>query len=80
MGARRKYKWDIWFGQPRTVLTRGVDYQCSQATMAQTVRNNASQRGLRVSVTDTGDSIVIEIVGEQEWASEWEKRRASSPP
>ena len=64
VGRPRKYRWEEWFGRPLTVLVNGLDYHCSQSTMSQMVRNNASQRGLRVRVTDTGDTIIIEVVGE----------------
>lgn len=64
MAAKQKYDWDSWFGCGRIMLVYGIDYHCSQSTMAQTVRNNASQRGLRVRLTDTGHSIIIEVVGE----------------
>lgn len=57
---KRKYQWEEWFGRRRTVLVRGVHYHCSQSTMAQTVRNNASARGLHVRLLDTGTSLVIE--------------------
>lgn len=63
MAARRKYNWEEWFERDLTVLLRGSDYHCSQSTMVQTVRNNASQRGVRVRVTDTDDSVVIRVVG-----------------
>ena len=58
---RRIYKWEQWLTAPRTILVRGVDYHCSQSTMAGMVRNNASMRGVRVRVVDNRDSIVIEV-------------------
>lgn len=61
---RRKYRWEDWFDRPRTVLVRGTDYHCSQSTMVAMIRNNASMRQARVRLTDTGDSIVIEVVSE----------------
>lgn len=64
MAARRKYQWEEWFGRRRTILVRGVDYHCSQASMVQSIRNGASTRGVRVSVADEGDSIVIEVTSE----------------
>ena len=64
MAAKRKYMWEEWFDQPSTTLVRGTDYHCSQSTMAGMVRNNASQRGVRVRLIDTGDSITIEVTGE----------------
>ena len=61
--AFNKYPWDVWLGQPRTVIKRGQDYKLSQSMMHQTVRNRASQRGISVSLDDLGDSIVIEVTG-----------------
>lgn len=58
--AHRKYPWEEWFGQRRIVLLRGVHYRCSQSTMAQSIRNNASARGVKVRLRDTGTEIVIE--------------------
>lgn len=58
---QRKYPWEEWFGLKRVVLLRGVHYHCSQSTMAQTVRNNASTRGLCVRLVDTGTEIIVEV-------------------
>lgn len=57
----QKYPWETWFGRSRTVLLRGVHYKCSQSAMCQLIRNNASKRGMRVRLTDTGTEIVMEI-------------------
>lgn len=43
------------------MLLHGVHYHCSQSTMAQIVRNNASMRGVRVRLIDTGTEIVVEV-------------------
>ena len=64
MGARRKYRWEEWLTQPYTVLVRGIDYDCSQSCMTQSIRNKASKIGVRVSITDNRDSIEIRIVNE----------------
>ena len=64
MAATRKYMWEEWFGRPLTLVVQGVDYQCSQSTMVAQIRNCASRRGVRVRLTDVGDSIVIEVVSE----------------
>ena len=62
MAAKRKYRWEEWFDQPRTLLVRDSDYTCSQSSMCQAIRNSASQHGVRVHLIDTGDSIIIEVV------------------
>lgn len=64
MAAKRKYWWEEWFSKPRTVLIREIDYHCSQSAMTQMVRNNASQRGIRSRVIDTGNSVIIEVLDE----------------
>ena len=57
----RKYHWDEWLGKAKTIIRQGLDYQCSQSTMAQTIRNAASARGIRVKLTDTGCGFEIEV-------------------
>lgn len=61
MSRRRKYAWEDWFSRPETIIVAGVHYHCSQSTMCQTVRNNASRRGLRVKLTDVGTEVLIEV-------------------
>ena len=63
IGHRRKYPWEAWFGQPRTVIKYGVDYKLSQTMMYITIRNNASLRGLRIRLEDTRDGFIIETIG-----------------
>lgn len=60
-----KYPWSSWFGQKHTVIRRGVDYKISQSMMYQTIRNNASARGLRVKIEDNNDSLTIEVIGDK---------------
>lgn len=55
------YKWEEWFGRDRIVLIRGIHYHCSQSTMCQTIRNNASKKGVSVKLLDAGSEIVIEV-------------------
>lgn len=63
MAARRKYPWEMWFGTPRTVLYRGVDYHLSQSIMYQTIYNNARLYRMLVRVTDCHDSFIVEVLG-----------------
>lgn len=58
----RKYPWEVWFSRSETVIRRGEDYAVSQSTMGATIRVNASQRGVRVRLTDTGDGFIIKVV------------------
>jgi hypothetical protein len=62
MSAKRKYPWEEWFGQPRTVLVRGIDYHCGQGIMWQQIRNSAVRYGVRVRLHDENDRIVIEVI------------------
>lgn len=57
----RKYPWEEWFAEDVFTLVRGLHYDCSQSTMTQTVRNNASARGLRVRLVDTGIGIIVKV-------------------
>lgn len=52
LAAHRKYPWEVWFSQPRTVLVRGRDYHIDSLTMFQTIKNNATKYGVRVKVID----------------------------
>jgi hypothetical protein len=61
MAAQRKYDWGKWFGKEKTILEHGVDYHCTQSIMIGMIRNNASQRGIKVHITDNWLSIIIEV-------------------
>jgi hypothetical protein len=63
MSRRRKYAWEDWFAQGGFVLVRGIHYQCPQSTIVQAIRNNASMRGLRIRLQDTGLTVVVTVVG-----------------
>ncbi len=63
MAAFRKYPWEEWFAKLRMTLVQGIDYHCSQSSMAQSIRNNASRRGLKVRLQDIGDAIMVQVVG-----------------
>lgn len=60
---RRIYQWEQWFQQGCITLCRGTHYWISQGVMYQTIRNNASRRGLRVRLKDHGDRIDVEVIG-----------------
>ena len=62
----KKYDWETWFAQGRVVIRRGVDYFCTQSSMASQVRNAASRRGIRVRLIDNDNSFAIEAVDERE--------------
>ena len=55
------YKWKDWFKRRRFILQRARDYSCSQSVMIQQIRNEASNRGLRVSITDTYQEITVSV-------------------
>ena len=61
MAAKRKYRWEEWFGRGRTTLVYGEDYHCSQSAMTGMIRNAAIKYGVRVRLTDTRDYITIEV-------------------
>lgn len=58
---KTRYPWDKWLTQPQTILLRGRDYRCTTFGLAQQVRQQASRRGIRVSVHTTQDSVTIEL-------------------
>lgn len=63
-GRPRIYHWDdllvqrLAIDQPLT-LVRGVDYHCSDVTMAQQLRNQASARELAIKVFIEQGRVVI---------------------
>lgn len=59
----KRYKWDDWFALRKFILRRGEQYSCSQSSMAQQIRNAASNRNLRVKITDQEHQLVIEVEG-----------------
>ncbi len=59
MAAHRKYPWEVWFSQPRTVLVRGRDYDIDNLMMWQTIKNNASKYGVRVKVIDNDGGLIL---------------------
>ena len=60
---KRKYAWEDWFAQAPTELQRGDHYTVSQSAMYQMILTNASARGVRVRVRDTGSGFTIEVTG-----------------
>lgn len=60
-----KYAWDVWFAllasHGEFVLQRGVDYEISQGTMCQIIRNNAAHRKVPVTVRDLHDKIYVKV-------------------
>lgn len=63
---QRKYPWEEWFGSKITVLVRGEDYDCSQSTMVQIIRNRASLEGIKVKIIDTDTEIIIVVLGRRD--------------
>ena len=59
----RLYDWVRWFALDAFELHRGVDYNCSQSTMAQNVRSAAAKmrKGEKCSVTDLGTGLLVEF-------------------
>lgn len=63
---QRKYPWEEWFKEKITVIVRGEDYDCSQSSMVQSIRNRATLDGLKVKVIDTDTEIIIVVMGRRE--------------
>ena len=59
---RRKYLWDGWFKTKHFVLERWIDYDTPQSAICATIRNEASKRGLYVSVKDLDTSVEVQVV------------------
>lgn len=63
---QRKYPWEEWFKEKITVIVRGEDYDCSQSSMVQSIRNRATLAGLKVKVVDTDTEIIIVVMERRE--------------
>ena len=57
------YPWDKWFAHNEITIYRNKDYKVSQSSMQQMIRNNAYLRGLRVSIKDIDNGLIIRVVG-----------------
>lgn len=55
------YDWDELFKRGRFTLVRGKDYHCSTSSIIQIARNQASKRGLPLSIEDGGNRVAIEV-------------------
>lgn len=55
----RKYPWERWFARRSFRVAKGVDYECRTYAMANSIRNNASQRGLKVSLRVIGEEAIV---------------------
>jgi hypothetical protein len=62
--VQKLYDWEKWFGKPRFALKRGRDYGCATSSMAQQVRNAASEHGVSVSITERAGGLDVIVRGE----------------
>lgn len=62
---KKIYLWDDWFAAGRFVLTRGIDFRCSMWAMISQVRSEASKRGVKISVAEQNDLVVVTVSKEQ---------------
>lgn len=61
--GRPVYPWNRWFAKNRRTFTAVFqeDYACSSAMMARSIRNEASKRGVSVSVWTYSDCVEVVI-------------------
>lgn len=58
--AARRYRWDEWFSLGSSFrLVKGQHFNCTFTAMTQQIRNEASKRGYRVSISELDDSLII---------------------
>jgi hypothetical protein len=60
-GRPELYDWKTWFSQPEFRVMAGRDYLCSQTSMAQQIRGEASDRGLFVRISDINIGLVVRV-------------------
>lgn len=58
-----RYPWDKWFAADKFTVRRGEHYSCAVHGMAAMIRNVASQRNMRVSLSITEEgTITVRVV------------------
>lgn len=60
-----RYPWDAWFRRKELRLRRGEHYECPPYSIAQQVRNEASERGVRVRIRIEGASVLVTNLGKR---------------
>lgn len=55
------YDWDARFTRRGFVLWKGRDYNCSQSSICQQIRNAASQRGWEIEISDEGNRVEVTV-------------------
>ena len=63
-----RYFWDEWLSLPSFLLRHGEHFNCSRSSITQQARNAASDRGLRISVVEVADGVLIRVRGRRERA------------
>ena len=61
--ANAIYKWKEWFRRKRFILRKGKEYQVTDVAMNQMVRNEASRRGLSVTIVPGECTIAVIVNG-----------------
>ena len=57
----RQYPWSVWFESGRFTLLKGRDYTCTQMSMSQQVRNVASKKGYKVTVSEVPGGLLVQV-------------------
>lgn len=55
----RRYPWSDWFGRGKFSLTRGHEFDCEPAAMAQVVYRAAKRHGVEVTVHLRGNRLDV---------------------
>lgn len=56
-----KYKWSTWFKKDVFVLEKGIDFDIGMGSMHQQIRNNATQRKLKVSIHECSKGFIVQV-------------------
>lgn len=60
-GPKHRRPWDEWFSRPKTTIRYGTDYTIGAGSMSQQIRNAASKKGYRVSVSEGHQCLIITV-------------------
>ncbi len=56
---RRQYRWDVLFSKSRFILARDIDYDCSQSSIIQQIRNAAAVLRVPIKIKDMGSHVEV---------------------
>ncbi len=76
----RRYPWKEWFGKHKFALIKGGDFDIECEVMDQTLRNQATRRGVPISIHRQGDVLMVVLPGNAPRSEVWGEGNESQAP